>query len=114
VRWFPAMVSNHVMDLLAKYDRSQLPAALTSYVEQWERERYDYSEHSRVGAKHGEFVSDETCERFCILGTPEQHVAKLKQLEAAGVDQWNIYLMTSGQEHTLETYGKEIIPALSG
>ncbi len=114
VRWFPAMVSNHVMDLLSRYDRSQLPEGLTSYVEQWERQRYDYAEHSRVGAKHGEFVSDETCERFCILGTPEQHVAKLKQLEAAGVDQWNIYLMTSGQEHTLETYGKEIIPALAG
>jgi probable F420-dependent oxidoreductase len=114
VRWFPAMVSNHVMDLLSKYDRSQLPEGLTSYVEQWERQRYDYAEHSRVGAKHGEFVSDETCERFCILGTPDQHVAKLKQLEAAGVDQWNIYLMTSGQEHTLETYGKEIIPALAG
>jgi probable F420-dependent oxidoreductase len=113
VRWFPAMVSNHVLDLLSKYDRSQLPEGLTSYVEQWERQRYDYAEHSRVGAKHGEFVSDETCERFCILGTPDQHVAKLKQLEAAGVDQWNIYLMTSGQEHTLETYGKEIIPALS-
>jgi probable F420-dependent oxidoreductase len=113
VRWFPAMVSNHVMDLLSKYDHSQLPEGLTSYVEQWERQRYDYAEHSRVGAKHGEFVSDETCERFCILGTPAQHVAKLKQLEAAGVDQWNIYLMTSGQEHTLETYGKEIIPALS-
>ncbi len=110
VRWFPAMVSNHVMDLLSRYDRSQLPAALTSYVEQWERERYDYSEHSRVGAKHGEFVSDETCDRFCILGTPEQHVAKLRELEEAGVDQWNIYLMTSGQEQTLETYGKEIIP----
>jgi probable F420-dependent oxidoreductase len=114
VRWFPAMVSNHVMDLLSKYDRSELPEGLTSYVEQWERERYDYAEHSRVGAKHGEFVSDETCERFCILGTPEQHVAKLKRLEAAGVDQWNIYLMTSGQEHTLETYGKKIIPALAG
>jgi probable F420-dependent oxidoreductase len=114
VRWFPAMVSNHVMDLLSKYDRSQLPEGLTSYVEQWERQRYDYAEHSRVGAKHGEFVSDETCERFCILGTPDQHVAKLKQLEAVGVDQWNIYLMTSGQERTLETYGKEIIPALAG
>jgi len=114
VRWFPAMVSNHVMDLLSRYDRSQLPEGLTSYVEQWERQRYDYAEHSRVGAKHGEFVSDETCERFCILGTPDQHVAKLKQLEAAGVDQWNIYLMTSGQEHTLETYGKEIIPSLAG
>ena len=114
VRWFPAMVSNHVFDLLSKYDKSSLPASLTDYVERMHREQYDYSEHSRVGASHGAEVTDETCERFCILGTPEQHVAKLKQLESAGVDQWNIYLMTSGQEHTLETYGKEIIPALAG
>ena len=25
---------------------------------------------------------------------------------------WNIYLMTDGQEQILETYGKEIMPAL--
>ena len=71
-----------------------------------QREQYDYPEHSRVGAEHGQQVSDETCERFCVLGTPEQHVEKLRRLEAAGVDQWNIYLMTSGQEETLrEAYG---------
>ena len=58
-------------------------------------------------------MSDETCERFCVLGTPEQHVEKLRRLEAAGVDQWNIYLMTSGQEATLAAYGREIIPAVS-
>jgi probable F420-dependent oxidoreductase len=114
VRWFPAMVSNHVFDLLSKHDRSELPAALTEYVERMERERYDYSEHSRVGAEHGKQVSDETCERFCILGTAEQHIEKLRRLEAAGVDQWNIYLMTHDQEQTLEAYGKEIIPQLTG
>ena len=76
------------------------------------RESYDYSEHSRVGAKHGEQITDETCERFCILGPPEAHVEKLRRLEAAGVDQWNIYLMTHGQEETLEAYGSEIIPRL--
>jgi probable F420-dependent oxidoreductase len=112
VRWFPAMVSNHVFDLLAKHDKATLPAALTEYVERMQREQYDYSEHSRVGAEHGQQVSDETCERFCVLGTPEQHVEKLRRLEAAGVDQWNIYLMTSGQEETLEVYGEEIIPGL--
>ena len=112
VRWFPAMVSNHVFDLLAKHDKATLPAALTDYVERMQREQYDYSEHSRVGAEHGQQVSDETCERFCVLGTPEQHVEKLRRLEAAGVDQWNIYLMTSGQEETLEAYGREIIPEL--
>ena len=110
VRWFPAMVSNHVFDLLSKYDKSELPASLTDYVERMRRESYDYSEHSRVGAAHGEQVTDETCERFCVLGTAEQHVEKLRRLEAAGVDQWNIYLMTSGQEETLAAYGEEIIP----
>ena len=38
---------------------------------------YDYDEHSRVGAKHGAFVSDEICDRFCVLGTPEQAREKL-------------------------------------
>jgi alkanesulfonate monooxygenase SsuD/methylene tetrahydromethanopterin reductase-like flavin-dependent oxidoreductase (luciferase family) len=109
VRWFPAMVSNHVMDLLKRYDREQLPESLTSYVQNWHREQYDYAEHSRVGAEHGSFVSDETCDRFCILGTPEQHAAKLRRLEAAGVDQWNIYLMTHSQEETLGAYGREIV-----
>ena len=92
---------------------STLPAALTDYVERMQREQYDYSEHSRVGAEHGEQVSDETCQRFCVLGTTEQHVEKLRRLEAAGVDQWNIYLMTSGQEETLEVYGSDIIPRLT-
>jgi probable F420-dependent oxidoreductase len=110
VRWFPAMVSNHVFDLLSKYDRADLPGSLVDYVERMKRDNYDYSEHSRVGAEHGEQVSDETCERFCVLGTPEQHVEKLRRLEAAGVDQWNIYLMTEGQEATLSVYGEEIVP----
>src|SRR5207245_4756687 len=55
VRWFPAMVSNHVMDLIERYgaDGSSVPKALTDYVQA--RKFYDYNEHSRVGAKHGEF-----------------------------------------------------------
>jgi probable F420-dependent oxidoreductase len=110
VRWFPAMVSNHVRDLIRRYgaDGSVVPRALTDYVP--DETGYDYDEHSRVGAKHGAFVSDEICDRFCVLGTPEQAREKLAQLEEIGVDQFNIYLMTEGQERTLEIYGKEIIP----
>jgi probable F420-dependent oxidoreductase len=110
VRWFPAMVSNHVKDLIARYgaDGAVVPRALTDYVP--DETGYDYDEHSRAGAKHGAFVSDEICDRFCVLGTPDQAVAKLEQLESIGVDQFNVYLMTEGQEATLETYGREIIP----
>jgi probable F420-dependent oxidoreductase len=113
VRWFPAMVSNHVMDLIERYgaDGSAVPKALTDYVQV--RKFYDYDEHSRVGAKHGEFVTDEICDRFCVLGTAEQAKTKLQELEAVGVDQFNIYLMTHGQEETLRAFGDEIIPELA-
>jgi probable F420-dependent oxidoreductase len=114
VRWFPAMVSNHVLDLIERYgaDGSAVPKALTDYVQA--RKFYDYDEHSRVGAKHGDFVSDDICDRFCVLGNREQIKAKLKELEAVGVDQFNIYLMTHGQEETLQAYGDGIIPELAG
>ncbi len=109
VRWFPAMVSNHVMDLIERYggDGSSVPKALTDYVQS--RKFYDYDEHSRVGAKHGEFVTDEICDRFCVIGDREQVAAKLRELEAVGVDQFNVYLMTHGQEDTLRTYS-EVMP----
>ncbi len=91
---------------------SEIPAALTDYVKA--RKFYDYKDHSRVGATHGEFVTDEICDRFCVLGTPDQAVEKLKELESIGVDQFDLYLMTEGQERELEVYGKEIIPRFAG
>src|SRR5436190_799089 len=113
VRWFPAMVSNHVMDLVERYGYdSEIPHELTEFVRV--RKFYDYDEHSRVGAKHGEFVTDEICDRFCVLGSTALATAKLKELEEIGVDQFNIYLMTEGQESTLAAYGDEIIPELAG
>jgi probable F420-dependent oxidoreductase len=110
VRWFPAMVSNHVMDLIERYgaDSDEIPSALTDFVKA--RKFYDYKEHSRVGAKHGEFVTDEICDRFCVLGNAENATEKLRELESIGVDQFNIYLMTHGQEETLAAYGERIIP----
>src|SRR5207342_51073 len=80
VRWFPAMVSNHVMDLIERYGENsdEIPSALTDYVKA--RKFYDYKDHSRVGAAHGEFVTDEICDRFCVLGSSEQITAKLQEL----------------------------------
>jgi len=113
VRWFPAMVSNHVMDLIERYGwDSEIPSELTDFVKT--RKGYDYKDHSRVGAAHGEFVSDEICDRFCVIGSAEQCIAKLRELQGVGVDQFNIYLMTNGQEEVLEAYGRGIIPELAG
>jgi probable F420-dependent oxidoreductase len=109
VRWFPAMVSNHVMDLIERYgESSEIPKELTDYVKA--RKFYDYKDHSREGAAHGEFVTDEICDRFSVIGSVGAVGDKLKELESVGVDHFNIYLMTHGQEDILRTYGAEIVP----
>jgi probable F420-dependent oxidoreductase len=111
VRWFPALVSNHVVDLVNRYDPAELPPALTGYVR--EREGYDYLHHAEVGSSNAQFVGDEVVDRFCVIGSVEDHKRKLEELADAGVDQFNIYLMNGDEEETLEVYGREIVPALS-
>jgi alkanesulfonate monooxygenase SsuD/methylene tetrahydromethanopterin reductase-like flavin-dependent oxidoreductase (luciferase family) len=111
VRWFPALVSNHVVDLVNKYPREQLPESLTGYIH--DRTGYDYLHHAEVGSDNAGFVTDEVVDRFCVLGEPEEHVAKLRELREAGVDQFNIYLMNGDEEAQLEAYGRDIIPALA-
>jgi probable F420-dependent oxidoreductase len=101
-RWFPALVSNHVVDLVNKYPREQLPEALTGYISH--REGYDYLHHAEVGSSNAAFVGDEVTDRFCVLGDPEAHVAKLQELADAGVDQFNIYLMNGDEEAQLDAY----------
>ncbi len=108
VRWFPAMVSNHVVDLVNRYQPGELPPALTGYVR--DRTGYDYQHHAEVGSDNGAFVEDETVDRFCVIGSVDDHVAKLGELADAGVDQFNIYLMNGDEEKTLEIYAREIIP----
>jgi probable F420-dependent oxidoreductase len=109
-RWFPALVSNHVVDLVNKYPREQLPESLTGYVR--DRTGYDYLHHAEVGSSNAGFVGDEVTDRFCVLGSVEDHISKLHDLADAGVDQFNIYLMNGDEESTLEVYGRDIVPAM--
>ena len=109
VRWFPALVSNHVVDLVNKYPREQLPDSLTGYIR--DREGYDYRHHAEVGSDNAEFVADEVADRFSIVGPPEEHVRRLLELHEAGVDQFNVYLMNGDEEAQLEAYGRDVIPA---
>ena len=112
VRWFPALVSNHVVDLVNKYDPKDLPPALTGYIR--DREGYDYRHHAEVGSANARFVEDEVVDRFCVIGTVDEHIAKLRELAEAGVTQFNIYLMNGDEEEQLDIYGREIVPALRG
>ena len=111
-RWFPAMVGNHVADIVEKYgtDRDDIPEALTSYIQG--RKGYDYSKHGQSDNPYLDFITDDVIDSFAVLGTPDDHIAKLKKLEAAGVTQFNIYLDNGDEENIIAEYGKTIIPAL--
>lgn len=111
VRWFPALVSNHVVDLLMRYPQAELPEALTAYVKM--RTGYDYRHHAEVGSDHAAFVSDEVVDRYCIVGEAREHVRRLAELRRLGVHQFNIYLMSGEEESQVEAYARDVIPHLS-
>jgi probable F420-dependent oxidoreductase len=112
VRWFPALVSNHVVDLVNRYEPKDLPPALTGYVR--DRKGYDYLHHAEVGSTNAAFVGDDVVDRFCVIGSVEDHLRKLAELADAGVDQFNIYLMNGDEEETLDVYGSQIVPRMKG
>ncbi len=112
-RWFGGMVGNHVADLVDRYgDQSDMvPQYLTDYIKG--REGYDYSGHGKSGHDHTDFVPDEIVDKFCILGNEEQHIERLQELKALGVDQFAIYLMHDQKDETLNAYGQRIIPNIT-
>lgn len=112
VRWFPALVSNHVVDLISRYKPEELPAELTSYVRN--RGGYDYTHHCEVDSDNANFVSDEVIDRFCVIGSAQAHRDKLKTLAKIGVTQFNLYLMCGDEESTVDQYQREVLPAFNG
>jgi len=104
------MVGNHVADIVARYGADgAVPPALTDYIKA--RQGYDYAEHGRAGNTHTTFVPDEIVDRFCVLGPVAEHLKRLAELKALGVDQFAVYLQHDAKAETLAAYGEQIIPA---
>lgn len=111
-RWFGGMVGNHVADIVAKYGTgSDVPKALTDYIAG--RAGYDYNSHGKSGNDHVDFVPDEIVDRFCVLGTADEHIEKLERLRALGVTQFAGYLQHDNKEETMRVYGERVIPAIN-
>jgi alkanesulfonate monooxygenase SsuD/methylene tetrahydromethanopterin reductase-like flavin-dependent oxidoreductase (luciferase family) len=88
-----------------------VPAALTDYIAG--RQGYDYNVHGRAGSTHVDFVPDAVIDRFCLIGPPEEHVARLRELQALGVDQFALYLQHDAKDATLGRYGEHVIPVVN-
>ena len=111
VRWFPALVGNHIVDLLKKYPKEQLPPELVTYVE--DRPGYNYLHHAEVGSDNSRFVPDDIVDRYCVVGGVKEQIRRIEELRDLGVTQFNLYLMNGEEEKQVEIYGQKIIPALN-
>ena len=110
-RWFPAMVGNHIADLIDN-NSIGVPASLLRAIEG--RKGYDYRQHADKDSNHLDWVTGDVIDSFSVLGPVESQIAKLQELEAVGVNQFVIYLMCGEEEEIVETYSKKVIPAING
>ena len=110
-RWFPALVGNHIADVLRHHDAQDLPQALFDYVH--DRPDYDYLQHGHPGADHSKYVEDAIVDRFCVLGTEEECETKLHELAALGVSEFNIYPSIPNLLETIDVYGRRIVPKVN-
>jgi probable F420-dependent oxidoreductase len=115
-KWFPALVGNHVADIVEKYGKKTglVPKSLTSYIERRKGrgadEGYDYRQHGNKESDNTYYITDDIADSFCILGTAEEHVEKIKKLEAAGVTQFSIYLTNGEEERLIAEYAEHVLP----
>ena len=115
VRWFPAMVSNHVMDLIERYgaDSDEIPSGADRLRQGAEVLRLQGPQPRRRKARRVRHRRD-----LRPLLRARQHRAGHREAARArvgiGVDQFDIYLMTEGADETLAAYGSDVIPQFTG
>jgi probable F420-dependent oxidoreductase len=107
VRWFPAMVSNHALDLLHKYPKEKLPQSLIRGMEK--RGSYDYWEHAKSTAHHLGFVTDEMIDGFSVIGTPEKAISRLEDLWKAGVTTAIAYVLSEDFQQQTKVIAEDIV-----
>ena len=78
VRWFPAAIGGHVAGLVGRYEGARLPESLIGYL----RGREADGDHrdDEFGASSAAVVPDDVVDRFAVVGPPDEHVRRLREL----------------------------------
>ncbi|MCY4085690.1 MAG: LLM class flavin-dependent oxidoreductase [Actinomycetia bacterium] len=118
-RWEPEILTNLIWQLMRTYGIEALPESLTRGFE-WLAEKedwwgeHDWSKHAQVDEAHQEIITDEIVDRFCVLGSPQNCIDKLRELEKLGVSRFCAYLVSLEDQaeilQQLRLWGDEIIP----
>jgi len=108
LNWFAGSVANHVADMVNAHGADGLPPQLTDYIKG--RPTYDYDYHGKPNNPLTDYIPSEINERFCVIGTVDDHIKKLKHLESLGVDVFTGYFIHDNIDETMKAYGEHIIP----
>ncbi len=76
-------------------------------------ESYKFYQHLDLGAKHREIVPDEVAMKCCIAGTPEDCIAKGKELKDAGINEISLFITSQDEEgshQVLRRFAEEVLP----
>ena len=112
------VIGNHVADIVKHHGAGTdlVPESLTAFIAARQGrgadEGYDYHQHAIAGSDNVHYVTDAITESFCLIGPAEAHVEKIRALEAAGVTQFTLYLMTEEQERLVGEYATGVLPHL--
>ena len=92
--WFPRFIRHHIDEVL-RQPTADVPSGYSAFVD----------------ASDGEGFRD-LVRRTCFVGEADLHLERLRQLQAIGVAQVNLYLMDGGQDRAIESYRTSVIPQL--
>jgi 5,10-methylenetetrahydromethanopterin reductase len=95
--------------LLSHY--KELPQSLAPFRDEIARsaETYDYAEHLSTHASHGAVVSDDLVRVLAIVGAPGECAARLRTLQATGIDSLIFPLAGRGRLERWRTIRDEIL-----
>ncbi len=109
VRWFPALVAHHVRTLVRRFGSENIPKELADFANINTGQVHAYPELRRQYRQ--EMIDDELVDSFTVIGSAAACVDKLKQLEAVGVTEWNLYCDGVREpEKLLEALATRVIP----
>jgi 5,10-methylenetetrahydromethanopterin reductase len=76
-------------------------------------ESYKFYQHLDLTAKHKEIVTDEVAMKCCIAGTPEDCIAKGRELKEAGINEISLFITSQDEEEShkvLKRFAEEVFP----
>jgi 5,10-methylenetetrahydromethanopterin reductase len=76
-------------------------------------EAYKFTQHLDLTAKHRNLVPDEVAMKCCIAGTPDDCIAKAKELAGAGITDIAVFVTSqdfAASRRKLERFAKEVMP----